>query len=126
MSEEDDLFPKSRPSEFDTFWSIWPRKDAKEDARKAWLQVTAGKDKADPKIIIDGAKRYAEHWRDKGTPRHYIPLPASWLRGRRWGDEVIQPKRSIDEVRGDFQKQFDAKYKWIETPFGMRKVRIDA
>lgn len=64
---------------FDEFWQHYPRRDAKADARKAWRQVT--KD-TDPQTVIDGLTAYAFK-----PDRQYQPLPASWLRGRRWEDE---------------------------------------
>jgi len=67
------------PDLFDEFWKHYPRKDAKQDAAKAWRQVT--KD-ADPSVIVAGVQSFPFDSR-----RTYQPLPASWLRGKRWEDE---------------------------------------
>jgi hypothetical protein len=64
---------------FDEFYRLYPRKEAKVDARKAWAQVTK---KVDPQTIIDGLAAYSF-----GPDKKFHPLPASWLRGQRWEDE---------------------------------------
>lgn len=65
---------------FDEFYRQYPRKEAKAEARKAWRQVTRD---VDPQIIIDGLAAFAFK-----PDRQFQPLPASWLRGRRWEDET--------------------------------------
>lgn len=67
------------PDRFDEFWTHYPRKEAKIDARKAWAKITK---KTDPQTVIDGVTDY------KFNPdRQFIPLAGSWLRGQRWEDE---------------------------------------
>jgi len=71
--------------EFEKFWTLYPRKVAKADARKAWLQTA----KVRPPIeeLLKGlqAARASKQWqKDDGE---FIPYPASWLRGERWADE---------------------------------------
>ena len=70
---------------FDDFWKVYPRKDAKKDARKAWLGACAI---AIPVNIMIGATRFAETWegRPKAEVAKFCPLPATWLRGERWND----------------------------------------
>lgn len=70
---------------FDEFWALYPRHDAKADARKAWMKLNPD----DPLgVQIEQALAWQVHredWiRDDGQ---YIPLPATWLRGERWEDE---------------------------------------
>lgn len=73
---------------FEEWWKVYPRKDAKDDARKAWGQVL--KIGYMPEDIIAGTKAYAILWKERGTDREYIPLPASFLRKSRWKDECIE------------------------------------
>lgn len=68
---------------FDSFWTLYPRKNAKLDARKAWRVI-------DPELHIDIIIATAG-WRKVWIARdemQYVPLPASWLRGERWEDEL--------------------------------------
>lgn len=72
------------------FWALFPRKDAKKDAMKAWLGALKV---ASPKVILDGAKRLAVSFdgRPKSDIAKWCPMPATWLRGARWNDASLQP-----------------------------------
>jgi hypothetical protein len=73
--------------DFETFWTHYPKKVAKQDAIKAWSRLTMFDVDA-----IDAA--YADHLRAwAGKDPQYLPHPATWLRGRRWEDEV--PRRRV-------------------------------
>ena len=72
------------------FWSAYPRKQAKADARKAWAQKINGHGPSLERLLTavqDQCK--SEQWQKDGG--QYIPLPGSWLRGERWED-VVQIK----------------------------------
>jgi hypothetical protein len=81
---------------FDAFWSAYPKKKAKDDAKRAF-------DKRKPDAALLGRMLAAikvqcttvEWQKDKGQ---FIPYPASWLNDARWEDEsevvVVQPVNS--------------------------------
>lgn len=70
---------------FDRFWKVYPRKIAKQDARKAWDKAVKG---VSPAVIIAGAGRYAAE-RAREDPRgKFTKHPASWLNSGRWEDEA--------------------------------------
>lgn len=75
---------------FSEWYAIYLRKDAKADAQKAWAQVI--KLGHDPETIIAGTKAYVMLWKERGTDRFHIPLPASFLRGLRWQDECLSTR----------------------------------
>ena len=72
---------------FDSFWELYPRKEAKGAAVKAFKAAVkkAGADK-----VIDGLK--AQLPALAATDRQFIPLPATWLNAERWADEVAPAK----------------------------------
>jgi hypothetical protein len=77
--------------DFDRFWAAYPRKIAKADARKAWMQTEKIRPDIETilKAILTGSR--SEQWREgRGQ---FIPYPATWLRGERWEDvhEVSLP-----------------------------------
>ncbi|MBK6728575.1 MAG: hypothetical protein IPG63_15345 [Xanthomonadales bacterium] len=75
--------PASPGYRFHEFWAIYPRKEAKAPAEKAWA---SGKlDQLADAINADVAARIAacDQWQD----RRFVPLPATYLRGKRWNDE---------------------------------------
>lgn len=78
--------PFARPAAgggFDAFWQVYPRREAKGAARKAWDKAVA---KATPEVIIEGAKRYAA---DPNRDQRYTAHAATWLNGERWGDDPL-------------------------------------
>lgn len=87
-------------SDFEKFWEIYPKKLDKGAARRAW--TTAIK-KAEPELIIERAKAYAD---DPNLPeKRYIKYPASWLNAEAWengplpsrGTKQDKTKKAIEE-----------------------------
>lgn len=69
---------------FERFWTTYPRRVAKQAARKAW-------DKAvrvvhDPEVLIGGARRYAQEIDATGR-LEYAKHPSTWLNAGCWEDE---------------------------------------
>ena len=73
---------------FNTFWEMYPRKEGKEYAMKAFsAAMIAG---IDPETIIVGLRRVIElQWSKLPEEEEcYIPKPEKWIRGKCWEDEV--------------------------------------
>lgn len=81
--------PQSQAGQFERFWSVYPLKKAKGNAKKAWLKATS---KTDAETIIKGAEAYAEEKR--GTEPRFIKHPATWLNAESWLDGE-QPKKDV-------------------------------
>lgn len=75
----------SKPDEFDQWYSRYPKKEAKEAARKAFVKARKS---VDLKALIEGADKYAAAMKDKD--RQYVALPATWLNAGRWADEISE------------------------------------
>lgn len=69
---------------FADFWCLYPRHEAKRDAMKAWSSLTP----AEQTAATIAAADWRAVWRAQGREQHHIPLPATWLRGARWEDEL--------------------------------------
>ena len=85
-------------TDFDTFWSLYPRKVAKGDARKAWASTASIRPPIADIVAAIRAQSQGEQWRkDFGM---YIPYPATWLRQERWEDsttiDLPAPERKKD------------------------------
>jgi hypothetical protein len=79
--------------QFDVFWENWPRKEGKSEAKKVFLRLESALFNS---IIDDVSKRKnSESWRKSNGV--FIPLPATYLRGKRWEDESDQ----TDEIPYD-------------------------
>ena len=72
--------------DFDAFWTLYPRKEGKGQARRAF---TSAAKKIGANAVIDGLKSHLEAL--KAKERQFIPLPATWLNGERWTDELDGP-----------------------------------
>lgn len=84
--------PKQTGELFEKFWSAYPRKSAKAQARKAFSKITA--DQLENTILPDIEKRKkSSQWQDQ----QYIPYPATYLNGERWNDEIRidKPKKIV-------------------------------
>lgn len=88
-TEQEKAFVQDKPahsldSEFAEFWAMYPRKQGKADALKAFKVI---RKKHDAKKILAGAQAYA--LLNIGEDKSFLKLPGGWLRGERWEDEQI-------------------------------------
>lgn len=69
-------------SRFADLWAIYPRREAKQAAEKAFRNLKPYEIEA---ALVDVKRRITAEW--KGKDPQYIPHPATYLRGKRWNDE---------------------------------------
>ncbi len=77
------------PPGFEEFYAAYPKKQAREKAAEAFAKVTV------PLATLLEAltwQREQETWKKDGGK--YVPMPATWLNGKRWND---QPPMTDDE-----------------------------
>jgi hypothetical protein len=100
-------------SGFETFWSLYPRKEDRKGASRSWSRVR----KADHAAIMADIQRRLDtgQW-VKGS--QFIPIPTTYLNRERWTDEIpaaitpAVPDRVAEAIaererllRGDFRGQ---------------------
>ena len=80
-------------SEFEQFWSVYPRKIAKPSAYRAWLKLNP--DENTQAAITAKVKEAIEtgNWNPE-TDMRYIPHPASWLNAGGYESEYLPVKGS--------------------------------
>lgn len=72
---------------FGRFWSAYPRKTSKADARKAFAKAWRKLPPMDEEqILTGGLERAKANW----TDAQFIPHAATWLNGERWNDEAAE------------------------------------
>jgi hypothetical protein len=81
--------------DFAAFWSAYPRKVGKGQARKAWRSAVLGR-RVDPKPIIVTAEQFRDEVRRRRTEQQYIPFPATWLNGERYNDSEAESAGRFD------------------------------
>jgi len=72
-------------SDFELFWEVYPRRQKKGDASKAWSQTESIRPPIEEIISAIHEQQKSVQWQRDGG--QYIPLPASWLRSWQWSDE---------------------------------------
>lgn len=73
---------------FAVFWSAYPRKKGKQDARKAFEKALAVVD-LDAMLNALERQKKTENWTKDRV--QFIPYPATWLNGHRWEDVPDEP-----------------------------------
>lgn len=76
---------------FVAFWKVYPRKDGKSDAIRAWKSLKPNEE-LQQTILADINRRMSINGTWYNTDRQFIKMPASYLRGRRWEDEAATGK----------------------------------
>jgi hypothetical protein len=76
----------SHEASFDKFWAAYPKKRAKANAKKAWLKLPLTRTLFAE--IMDSLNKFkrCDDWQKKNG--QFIPLPASWINGKRWEDNI--------------------------------------
>ena len=74
-------------STFDKFWERYPKKRAKAQAKKAWSKVRLTRGLFAEIIEALEAQKLTPDWQK--NEGQYIPLPATWINGQRWEDEIF-------------------------------------
>lgn len=78
---------------FEQFWEAYPKKKAKEAARKAWEHHRPDDALLRTILAAIAAQRQSPDWvKDRGR---YIPHPATWLNRGQWSDEPTDTAGSL-------------------------------
>lgn len=90
---------------FAAFWAAYPKKAGKADALKAW-------NKLKPDIVLQAkmgealtAQKKSPQWTKNNG--QYIPMPSTWLNGKRWEDEVQTQTQPNIPTDADYVPLFD-------------------
>jgi len=83
--------------EFDRFWSIYPRKVGKEEARKAWQKAGVTFEQCEATIRTWAA---SEDWQKDGG--RFCPHASTWLNQKRWSDAPPMQCKSEPKPKTEF------------------------
>jgi len=76
---------------FELWYSEYPRKEAKQDAIKAWIKLQ--KSMPELSVMVDKLKKQIQVHKWTKENMRFIPLPASYLNGKRWEDQISEPEK---------------------------------
>ncbi|WP_405848072.1 helix-turn-helix domain-containing protein [Streptomyces niveus] len=82
---------------FGAFWLVYPKKKAREEAKKAWI-AAIGRG-AEPQHIVDAATGYAKE--RAGEDPKFTKYPATWLNKGCYDDEPEPAGPHLRAVSGD-------------------------
>lgn len=84
----------TKETDFDRFWSEYPRQVAKTEAKKAFGVLMKSKDSPSLEYILQSVRDHAQsnEWIKDGG--QYIPHPATFIRKGMYDDRLVQPKKS--------------------------------
>ena len=84
-------------AQFEEFWVLYPRKEGKGAAKKAWGKAVGSlkKTEADPeRFLKEMTQRYRNHIDLRPSrDRKFVPHAATWLNGERWTDDFLQEEK---------------------------------
>ena len=97
-----------RPTRFDEWWAIYPRKIDKKRARMAWTKLKAATDSQLFEVIMAGTQRLIE----SGIDIQYVPAPQRYLAHRRFEDEA--PPVQVPKLAQSTLDRMDATARFLE------------
>jgi hypothetical protein len=108
---------------FDKFYQLYPKKESKMQAQKAWMKLEPTQEMFDK--IMDKLQLLikSEQWIKDGG--QFIPLPSTWINNRRWEDETNNNRKPVSKKpanAGNFSQReysdeyMDGLYETFETP----------
>ena len=97
---------------FEQFWSSYPRKQGKCNARKVFEKINPSEDLFARMLSAVERASQSHQWKKDGG--QYIPLPSTWLNQERWDDEFFTMGGELhDPSRGinwwDYSRQLEEK-----------------
>lgn len=84
--------PPELEESFSRFWTAYPSKKDKQNARLRWLQLEPNAEFVETILQAVEAQKNSDDWE-----RGFVPMPSTWLNNRRWEDEVTLAVRTEDE-----------------------------
>lgn len=99
--KENQYMPEEVQKAFEEFWNIYPRREGKRAALKAFLKAL---EDSDLDAVMAGARRFAT---DPNLPviKQYIAHPATWLNQGRWEDDPLPVREMTPEERQEIAKR---------------------
>lgn len=100
----------ARLSAFLLFWSAYPKKKSKQDAIKAFMKINPDDELLHTMLDRIEEQKKSNDWiREEGR---FIPLPATWLNGRRWEDEGVDKHPLAGAVSDKTIKNIEVLKRW--------------
>ena len=90
--------------EFESLWSLYPRKHGKANALKAYTKARKGNKEVYQKVE-DGIKAYIAYLEKNRTDPRYIAQGSTWFNQQRWLDDYTSGGGNDERIDGDTKKE---------------------
>lgn len=90
---------------FEQVWKEYPKKVAKQYARKAWMRIKPDKEILEKMLKALREQKKSEQWQKENG--RFIPNPATWLNGGYWENEPSEPARRQAEQKQTSAHSYD-------------------
>lgn len=77
---------KGADERFEKFWKAYPKHQGKQAALKAFQKLKPSDELLQTMLTALDVQKHSEQWAKENGK--FIPLPATWLNGKRWEDEL--------------------------------------
>ena len=94
-----------KEKEFDELWKLYPRKEGRQNALKAYLKARS--EGIDKETIRDGIERYKAFIQASRTEERYILHGSTWFNQRRWEDEYGEGKADYERPRQSYEEVYE-------------------
>lgn len=88
---------------FERFWSAYPKKVGKGDARKKFLKLKPNQQLFDQIMSALSAAKKTEQWTKSNG--QFVPNPATWLNQSRWEDDYSQTAGATNSASLDYGEE---------------------
>jgi len=86
--------PAQQEEAFGAFWTAYPKKVGKADALKAFTKLKPDNELMQTILAAIAQWSKTDQWSKDN--RQYVPMPATYIRGRRWEDELPQSVQKLN------------------------------
>jgi hypothetical protein len=81
--------PVGYSEDFEAFWSLYPRQEAKKPASVSWERLSD----ADKALAMEAIPKHAALWAREGREKKVMPHATTWLNQERWTDRIDDETR---------------------------------
>lgn len=105
---------------FDLFWSAYPKHQNKSEALKAFSKLKPSPDQLEHMLSSIAIWKNSDQWTKDGG--QYVPLPSTWLKGRRWEDEPPASRQSYELSNAQRELERTYEEKELEERLGVNDI----
>ena len=99
---------RAHAAHFDSFWEAYPKKKDKQRAVRAFRRLKVTEPMLAMMLSALEIQKRSPDWRKDGG--QYVPLPSSWLNGRRWEDDEGKPPPVAEAAAPGYRRVVEEEY----------------